>query len=155
MANMCRNMAAFTGEPSQLQKIAMLFAHMAIKEKQEEKGQMPDFIIADKDWFFNIEWDGDLLFYDTRWTPNFRALQEVADHYGVGFILDYMETGNLIYGQATYEAGEMNDIYLEPSDFDLYDYDDDTDTYTFENSTYEDNEAILELLLERRKGGRL
>jgi hypothetical protein len=145
-------MAEFTGEQSQIDKIAMLFTNMAIKEKQEEKGQMPAFITPDKDWFFNIEWDGDLLFYDTRWTPNFNALQQVADHYGVGFILDYTETGNLIYGQATYEAGELNDIYLEPSDFDLYDYDVDTGTYTFENSTYEDNEAILELLLERRKG---
>jgi hypothetical protein len=154
MANYCRNMAVFTGEQSQLDKLAMLFSHMAIKEKQEEKGQMPDFITADKDWFFNIEWDGDLLFYDTRWTPNFKALQQVADRYEVGFILDYTETANLIYGQATYEAGELNDIFLEPSDFDLYQFDEETDTYIFENNAYGDDEPILEMLLERKKGVR-
>lgn len=152
MANYCSNMAVFTGEQSQLDKITMLFTHMAIKEKQEEKGQLPSFVTPDKDWFFNIEMDGEVLFYDTRWTPNFRALQQVADHYGAGFILDYSETGNLIYGQATYEAGELHDTCLERSDFDLYSFDEETDTYTFENNSYEDNEPILEILLARRKG---
>src|SRR5260221_9256123 len=119
-------MAVFTGEQSQLDKLAMLFSYMAIKEEQEEKGQLPSFISSDKDWFFNIEWDGDTLFYDTRWSPNFNVLQQVADHYKVGFILDYTETGNLIYGQASYEQGELLDVFLEPSDFDLYEYDEDT-----------------------------
>jgi hypothetical protein len=155
MANMCRNMAVFTGEQSQLEKIVMLFTHMAIKEKQEEKGQLPSFIKPDKDWFFNIEWDGDTLFYDTRWSPNLHAMQQIADHYQVGFILDYTETGNLIYGQASYEQGELRDIFLEPSDFDLYEYDEEADTYTFENNAYESSEDILEILLERKKGERL
>jgi len=152
MANMCRNMVVFTGEQNQLEKIAMLFTHMAIKEKQEDKGQLPAFITPDKDWFFNIEWDGDTLFYDTRWSPNFTAMQKIADHYQVGFKLDYTETGNLIYGQATYEQGELQDIFLEPTDFDLYEFDEETDTYIFENNSYEDNEPILEILLERKKG---
>lgn len=155
MANMCRNMAVFTGEQSQLEKIAMLFTHMAIKEKQEEKGQLPSFVKPDKDWFFNIEWDGDTLFYDTRWSPNFNAMKQVADHHLVGFILDYTETGNLIYGQATYEQGELQDIFLEQSDFDLYEYDESADAYTFENNTYENSEEILEILLDRKKGERL
>ncbi|QEM07093.1 hypothetical protein DIU31_027635 [Mucilaginibacter rubeus] len=155
MANMCRNMAVFTGEQSQLQKIAMLFTHMAIKEKQEDKGQLPSFITPDKDWFFNIEWDGDTLFYDTRWSPNFNVMQQVADHYQVGFILDYTETGNLIYGQASYEQGKLNDIFLKPSDFDKYEYDEEADAYIFENNTYENSEDILEILLDRKKGERL
>jgi hypothetical protein len=149
---MCRNMAVFTGEQSQLKQISMLFTHMAIKEKLEDKGQLPAFITPDKDWFFNIEWDGDRLFYDTRWSPNISVMQKIADHYQVGFILDYTETGNLIYGQATYEQGELQDIFLEPTDFDLYEFDEETDTYIFENNSYEDNEPILEMLLERKKG---
>jgi len=151
MANYCANMAVFTGEQSQIDKIAMLFSHMAIKEKLEEKGQLPTFVTLDRDWFFNIEWDGDVLFYETKWSPNFSIMQQIADHYGVGFILDYSETGNLIYGQATYEAGELNDVFLDPSDFDLYEYDEDTDLYNFEGQQYEDNGEILETLLERKK----
>lgn len=151
MANWCNNTVSFTGEPHQLQKLSMLFGHMAINEKQEDKGQLPAFITEEKDWFFNIESDGDTVHYETRWSPNIEVLKEVANHHGAGFQLYYCETGNLIYGEATYEGGVLNDIFLEPDDFDLYAYDEDKDNYLFEGERYESPDEIMEILLERKK----
>lgn len=142
---------SFTAEPHQMKKIIMLFSHMAIQEKQEDKGQLPSFITEEKDWFFNIECDGDTVHYETRWSPNIAVLKQVADHYGADFKLCYCETGNLIFGEATYEEGELQDICLESADFDQYEYDEDADSYLFEGERYECSEEIMEILLERKK----
>ena len=151
MPNWCSNTVTFTGEPSQLDELKTLFMKMAEKEKAEDRGQLPPFIEADGDWYFDINWDFDTLYYETRWSPNIEVMKKVAEHYGVGFTQSYMETGNLVYGEATFENGELQDVYLEMSDFDGYEYDEDTDTYTFENETYESNDEIMEILLERKK----
>ncbi|MBL4675894.1 MAG: hypothetical protein JKY70_06785 [Mucilaginibacter sp.] len=151
MANWCSNTVWFTGEPHQVKGLRMLFREMAIKEKQEDRGQLPSFMKDEKDWFFNIECDGEMVHYETRWSPNVGVLKQVADHYGSGFHLYYCETGNLVYGEATYTSGELNDISLEPGDFDLYAYEEDKDEYLFEGDSYGSSEDIMEILLERKK----
>lgn len=92
-----------------------------------------------------------MLSYETKWSPNIELIKEVATHYGVGFVYDYCETGNGIFGEATLEDGEFRDIFLEPSDFDLYEFDEETDTYTFEGETFESDMEIMEILLDRKR----
>ncbi len=155
MANWCSNTVAFTGKQSQLKKLKTLFTQMAEKEKAERKGQIPHFIKEDKDWLFEISWDFDTLYYETKWSPNIELIQEVATHYGVGFVYGYSETANGIFGEAIFENGVLQDTYLENSDFDQYEYVEETNAYTFENEVYESDLDILEILLERKKGERL
>jgi Api92-like protein with ferredoxin domain len=155
MPNWCSNTVSFTGERSQLDELETLFTQMAETEKAENRGQLPPFIETDGDWYFEISWEFDTLYYETRWSPNIEVMKKVAEHYGVGFTQCYIETGNLVYGEATFENGDLQDIYLEPSDFDQYEYYEDTDTYTFDNEVYESNDEILEILLERKKTAKL
>lgn len=124
---------------------------MAEKEGEENKGQLPPFITEERDWLFNLSWEYETLYYETRWSPNIEVIQQVADHYGVGFVHSYAETANLIFGEATYENGELQDIFLEHGDFDQYEFDEDTDTYLFEGEHYENPDEILDILLERKK----
>jgi len=151
MANWCSNTVMFTGEQSQLVELEKLFNEMAEKERTENKGQVPPFIEEDGNWLFEITWDFDTLNYETKWSPNIELIQEVAMHYGVGFVYGYCETGNGIFGEATFENGELQDIYLEPSDFEQYEFDDETNTYTFEGETYESDLEIMEILLDRKR----
>jgi hypothetical protein len=154
MANWCSNSVTFTGEQSQIDQLATLFTAMAKKENEENKGQLPPFITEDKDWLFDISWEGECLHFETRWSPNIEVIRQIADHYGVGFIHGYMETGNQVFGEATYENGVLHDVFLDPNDFDQYENDEETDTCTFEKETYESDMEILELLLERKRNER-
>jgi hypothetical protein len=81
---------------------------------------------------------------------HFEIVQEIAEHYKVYFVQDYEEMGNLIYGQARYHNGILQDIYLEDEDFEQYEYDEETDNYLFEDETYNSDTEILEILLERK-----
>jgi hypothetical protein len=151
MANWCSNTVVFTGEQSQIAQLKTLFTAMAEKEKAEAKGQIPPFIEEDKDWLFEISWEFDTLNYETKWSPNIELIKQVALQFGVGFIHSYCETGNGIFGEAVFENGDLADTFLEPSDFDQYEYNEDADTYTFENEAYESDLEIMEILLERKK----
>jgi hypothetical protein len=151
MANWCFNTVEFIGEHSQFEQLEKLFRGMKKKEEQVGKGQMPAFVKSSEGYFFECCWEGGILYYNTRWSPNTDNLKKVADHYGVGFTLSYSETGNLIYGEASYLNGVLSDVNLDSGDFDLYEFDDDKNTYCFEGESYESSEEILETLLKRKK----
>lgn len=154
MANMCSNVVWFTAGETTMQKLKELFLQMAGKEQATGNGQLPDFITEQQDWFFDTSWEEeDVLYYQTRWSPNLEQLVAIAEHFGCGFTCEYSETGNLVFGSATYGHGNLTDTYLEPEDFEKYDYNEQTDNYCFEGNTFESDYEILEILLERKIKG--
>ena len=86
--------------------------------------------------------------YETKWSPNIEIIQKIAEYYGVGFVQDYEELGNLVYGRATYRDSILSDIFLSDDDFEAYEQDEETDLYHFEGEVYESDSDILETLLE-------
>ena len=127
---------------------------MATKEQQEQKGQLPDWVNQHNGgYFFDLYSDKDnteVFQYQTKWSPNIEIVQEIAKHYKVDFVQDYEEMGNLVYGQATYNNGTLQDIYLEDDDFEQYEYNEETDKYHFEGKIHESDCDILETLLDRK-----
>ena len=154
MANWCSNTVVFEGNPETIEQIKWLFQTMATKEQQEQKGQLPDFVNQyNGGYFFDLYFDNEetaVFQYQTKWSPNIEIVQEIAERYKVDFVQDYEEMGNLIYGQARYYKGILQDIYLEDEDFEQYEYDEETDNYLFEGETYNNDTEILEMLLERK-----
>ena len=154
MANWCSNTVVFGGNPETIEQIKWLFQTMATQEQQEQKGQLPDFVNPKNGgYFFDLYLDNDnteVFQYQTKWSPNIEIVQEIAERYKVDFVQDYEEMGNLIYGQARYYKGILQDIYLEDEDFEQYEYDEETDNYLFEGETYNNDTEILEMLLERK-----
>ena len=57
---------------------------------------------------------------------------------------------NQIYRVAGYSNNELTEIGLEEEDFEQYNYNEETDTDTFEEENYESNYEILEILLKRK-----
>lgn len=152
MANWCSNTVEFIGEHSQFEYLEVLFTAMAAKESKEGKGQLPAFV-SEKDtgYLFGTRWEEGILYYETKWSPNFEVTKRMAEYFSIGFIHRYAEPGNMVYGEASYKDGVFTDVFLEAEDYELCGFNEDTDTYSFEGSTYESNDEILEILLERKK----
>lgn len=153
MANWCNNIVAFDGEETALEQLKGIFRQIAIREGEKNCGQLPEFLKAENGgYFFNIVWEeGDcIISYDTRWAPNTDTLTKIAERYGLDFVHDYEEMGNLLFGRAVYEDGNLREINLEDKDFSEYSYSEQSDTYLFEGAEYECETEILETLLDRK-----
>lgn len=55
-----------------------------------------------------------------------------------------------MYGRVTFTDKLPTDIYLDDEDFEQYQFDEETDTYSFEGEIYDSDCEILETLLERK-----
>ncbi|MDV3854098.1 hypothetical protein CMT56_15445 [Elizabethkingia anophelis] len=151
MANWCNNVVWFEADETTTKKIKEMFLQMAKIERETDCGQLPPFISIDKDWFFDIRWEVEnVLYYNTKWSPNTEILRQIAEHFKVDFTLEYEELSCAIYGRATYAKSILTDIYLDREDFKAYQSDQGTDSYFFEGETYESEWEILETLLERK-----
>lgn len=150
MPNWCLNVVTFQGKPATIKNIKKLFSRMAKKEQEQNAGQLPPFIKSKRGWFFDIRWEDGILYYLTRWAPNIAALVDIAKRYHTGFTQEYEESGNLVFGKATYENGELCDKSLDSDDYDLFSYDEKKNSYLFEGRHYDSDTEILEILLERK-----
>ncbi|MDN4028932.1 hypothetical protein [Chryseobacterium gambrini] len=154
MANWCMNTVAFEGSPEALEQIQQLFKTMAEKERKEDCGQLPDFVSDDTGgYFFAVcqnESETGIFQYETKWSPNIEAVQQIAAYYKVNSVQDYEEMGSGVYGQAVFEDNILTDTFLESADFEAYQFDEEADSYLFEGETYESEYEILETLLERK-----
>ncbi len=150
MPNWCSNNVKFEATAKQLKKLQRLFENLSKKERDEECGTAPDFIEADTGYFFCTRWEENVLYYETRWSPNTDVLVSIADCFKVDFIHEYEECGCLIFGIATYKDGLLTVVNLESEDFDLYDFDDENDNWVFEGQRFESDYEIKEILLGRK-----
>lgn len=139
----------YTDQPT-LEKIDLFFSEMAAKEKAEHTGQLPAFVKAQSGWMHQICFEGDVLYFITKWSPNPEIIISIADHFSCDFVQTYDETSNLIYGEIAYRNKVVNCVFLEPADFDLYECQE-GDTYIFEGTVYESEADILEELLDRKR----
>ena len=107
MANWCTNIVSFHGEKIQVNRTMFLFKELERKEKAEEKGQLPDFVKAEDGYFFELWTLGNILNYETRWSPNPDFLKQVADHFGVEFSCEFVEPMNGLHGKIHYKNGVL------------------------------------------------
>lgn len=154
MANWCSNTVVFEGEPEAIEQIQQLFKAMAEKQQEEYCRQLPDFVEdSNGGYFFDIYQDDNVVGifqYETKWSPNIKAVKAIAEHYDVNFTQDYEELSNGVCGRAIFSDKLLTDIYLDEEEFEQYEFDEETDTYHFEGEEYESNYEILETLLERK-----
>lgn len=154
MANWCSNFIVFKGKPEAITAIQKVFQTMKTKEDESGQGQLPDFICKDNaGYFFNIYWnEGDegIYQYETKWSPNIEIFQKIAEYYHMNFVQDYEEIGNHVYGRATFVDELLTNIYLDDRDFEQYQFDEESDTYSFEGEIHHSDCEILETLLKRK-----
>ncbi len=152
MANWCWNTVQFNCSDQKLKQLQEFFAEMAAKEIKEQKGQLPAFFQTDRGYLFEISFENDFLCYETKWCPNVEVIKAIADHFEVGFILNYEELAMQVYGECVYNNGILSDIFLDNTDFAQYSINEkDGNTWVYEGGIYDTDLEILEILLLRKK----
>ncbi len=154
MANWCSNSVQLVGTKKTINQIQQLFNKMAAKQIKDRHGQLPDLISEKRGYFFDIRVEGDVIYYETRWSPNTDIIVQIANHFKIEFVHSYEESGCQIFGEAEYRNGILKSWDLETGDFDLYEENDENDGWIFENEFYESDYEIKEILLERKKENR-
>ncbi|MEO8173490.1 MAG: hypothetical protein ABI581_10420 [Sediminibacterium sp.] len=99
-----------------------------------------------------MRWEDGVLYYDTRWSPNFDVMVSIAEFFRVDYSHEYLELMMQIYGECTFIKGVLTDVCLDDADFDQFDTNpDDEDSFVFEGKVYDSDFEILDILLERKK----
>lgn len=103
-------------------------------------------------YLFDFYRNGDQWDFETRWSPPIEEIFTIARTLGVSIEMDYVELGCCIYGRMSYDhtTGEVIDICLDDSDFDRVSYDDETDTYRFNDEVYDSEYEPLEIMLDAK-----
>lgn len=151
MPNWCYNMVEFIGDTTQLKELGDLFIKLAQKEIETGNAQSPDFIQEPDRCFFDIRWEGEVLYYETKWVPNVSDIKKIAEHYYVDYIYRYDERSMYIYGEARSIRGVFSEVHLDQEDFELIEPNEAWDWYLFEGEKWQSEEEVSELMLERKK----
>jgi hypothetical protein len=150
MANWCSNHLIATGGNVNGLHDMMESARLHTLEKHEGWTRHGD------NWLFDFHRDGDQWNFETKWSPPIDEVIGIARELGVSVTMDYVELGMNVYGRIMYDhmTDVVRDIYLDDSDFNRVEYDEDNDIYTFEGKQYDSEYDALELMLDAKwKGG--
>jgi hypothetical protein len=150
MANWCFNSVRFTGEPDNIQKVMDEFQNLQMQEMDTEKGQLPDFISGETNYFFELYVRTRRVNFVTRWIPPVEIMVEIGRYYSVDFEFDFEEIANGICGKAFYRNGKATIFNLSHADFAAYDYDEKKRKYRFEGKYYASCETIFKIMLKRK-----
>jgi len=108
MANWCSNIVIFKG--GNLGEVLRLFELLIQQEKEEGAGQLPYFIDVKDGYMFELWRISNVVNYETRWSPNTDIVKQIADHFQVDFIHEYVEPMNNIHGKISYENGVLTQL---------------------------------------------
>jgi hypothetical protein len=147
MANWCSNFIQTDNED-----VIDVFNYLAKKEQQEGHGQTLDYFADDRFLFSIVVEDGHIS-CETKWAPPIDTILNLSKRFDCRVELDYDEPGCLLFGKYIADKGEETAYFLTDKDFDLFEYDEDKNSYMFEEQEWESDSDIKELLLERKMNG--
>ena len=148
MANWCSNHLHATG--GNVQGLHELLESARRHTLEVHEGWM--FTTDGHRYLFDFERNGDQWNFETRWSPPIEEIFTIAHTLGVSVEMDYVEMGSCVYGRMRYDhtTGEVIDIFLDDSDFDRVEYDEDNDIYEFEGKVYDSEYEPLEIMLDAK-----
>ena len=148
MANWCSNYLHATG--GNVEGLHELLESARRHTLEKHEGWM--FTTDGHRYLFDFDRNGDQWNFETRWSPPIEEIFTIARTLGVSIEMDYVETGNCIFGRMRYDhtTGNVIDICLDDSDFDRVSYDDETDTYRFNDEVYDSEYEPLEIMLDAK-----
>jgi hypothetical protein len=134
-----------------MKNIQNLFGELAKLETRTMHGQLPEFIKVESGWLHEIDMEGDILYYQTKWAPNLEVMLQVAQHFKCEFKYTYDEPGMLLFGEYEYFKGGLKERSIEEDERNQMELIEENYTYRFEGAIYESEYDIYEILLERKE----
>jgi hypothetical protein len=150
MPNWCCNTVVFYAEDAVMKNIQNLFRELSKLEARTMHGQLPEFVKVELGWLHEIDMEGDILYYQTKWAPNLEVMLQVAAHFKCDFKFTYDEPGMLLFGEFEYFNGKLKERSIEEAERDQMELNEENYTYRFEGQIYESEYDIYEILLERK-----
>jgi hypothetical protein len=148
MPNWCQNYLTFSGENES--KALDLFRDLEKECKELQQGVVADFLSGFNHYLFDVYVDGDVAYFQTKWSPPIDEIKQIGEHLDVDFILEYTELGNPLFGSVVRKDGLVEERELEGDDFNMYTKDEDRGEYTYEGVTHCSEEEVLELILDKK-----
>lgn len=148
MANWCSNHLLATG--GNVKGLHEIFESARRHTLEKHEGWM--FTTDGDRYLFDFDRNDDQWDFETRWSPPIEEIVIIARTLGVSVEMDYVEMSSCVYGRMRYDhtTGEVIDIYLDDSDFDRVEYDEDNDIYEFEGKVYDSEYEPLEIMLDAK-----
>jgi hypothetical protein len=151
MDSYCYNRLLLTGDTEKVEAAKQLFIEIEENQAAKNTYHLPEYVTTEHCLMWDICQKDDELLFKSQWAPTIEALQQIADHFQIGFVNRYEEMHSYVYGEATYEPNFLSDIRLSPTDFAAYQYDQQQHVFIYENIAYKQERDILDLLVERMK----
>lgn len=124
MANWCCNTLTFNGSKTNILNLSKIILEMKHRGDEQNKGVLPIIQEDQNDLhFFYIEYIDDSLntdssddddhhlsiSYQSKWSPVVNSVAWLSEKMGVSFLLEYEESGNMIYGKYKMDYEESED----------------------------------------------
>lgn len=103
------------------------------------------------DYLFELEIDDNDLKYETKWTPNTDDILGLAIKYNFDYEHYYEELGNLIMGETKFIGNRYYHRELTDNDFDLIEFDEETEMYSFDGNTSDTPDQFYQELLDNKE----
>jgi Ferredoxin-like domain in Api92-like protein len=151
MANYCYNCLLLTGGAEKVEAAKQLFLKIEADQEAKYTFYLPDFITASNSHMWDVQPEGEHIRFQTIGLPNLEALQQIADHFEVGFVNHYEEPNGYIYGEATYDGGLLSDISLNPADLAVYHFDQRKGKFIYGDKDFEWEADVIKAIFENKK----
>ncbi|MBS1527700.1 MAG: hypothetical protein JST19_18790 [Bacteroidetes bacterium] len=150
MANWCHNGVRFTGDPEKVAEAVAFMSDMRVRQEQDNNYEMPDYIDAKNKGMVEIYTKDDEVHFRSAWEPPLKALCQIADHYGIGYINKFEEPGMFVYGKVYYHEGELHGVRLKHADLENVNYDEDRHVFIYEGHEFDDDFTIIYGIFEKQ-----
>jgi hypothetical protein len=144
MANKCYNELYFTGDGAKVKEANLFLAGLPADDWDGAA------IPGTEGYFQDLYFGQGCFHFGTRWVPDMVTVQAIADHFRVGFVLDYSDSMTDLYGQARYVHGKVSDIRLGVEDFAKIRYLPREDAYEYQGKQHRMLETLAKDLLKEK-----
>jgi hypothetical protein len=93
------NCLLLTGDSEKVAAAFLMFREMAEDQIPNEPIYLPEFVATQNNCIWNIAFDGQRICFQTRLLLNLDALQQIADHFRLGFINQYQNYIDISMGK--------------------------------------------------------
>ena len=155
MANWCSNYVVIHGHDDKVSQVMDEIKRLKTKCDETNHG-VTAINEGDEDrYMFDIYIIDDSSFECmSKWAPSINSLRYFATKYGVTIHNRYHEPGMLIYGKWQCDGdGNESDIWLDDEEYEMVEYNDETELYSYNGRESDCDVEFLEEILNNKING--
>lgn len=155
MANWCSNYVKYKGEEANINSLLKELRELEEENRKTGLGVRPSEE-GDLKYMFELYVEDEFFSFESKWASANDSLQFLAKKHQVTITNQYLETGNMVFGQWSGNGETEKDVWLTDEEWDLaVPGDEDESFYIYDGKEYEVQEDALEDILNKKLQGLL